>query len=173
MAYKLSTDKSWAETERAVRDTFRKWGVLHYEILSSRRGVQAQSWNQGKAEAEVAVNFIHPVSGTQIPVQSKDQDRAVDNFRVCYLALEAIRLNEARGISDVVREAYLALPAPVKQRDPWEVLGLRSDAVPQVIEATYRALAKSRHPDAGGTAEAFREVQEAYERVKEQRGLKS
>lgn len=171
MSYTLRTDKTWAETERAVRETFRKWGVLHFEILSALRGVQAQRWNQLPEQAEVAINFMHPETGAQIPVHSKAQDRAVDNFRVCYLALEAIRLNEARGISDVVREAYLALPAPVRQRDPYEVLGLRPDAPNALLEPTYRALAKERHPDAGGSSEAMTELNAAYERVKAERGL--
>jgi curved DNA-binding protein CbpA len=32
-------------------------------------------------------------------------------------------------------------------RDPYEILQLRSTAVPEVIEAAYRALARLRHPD--------------------------
>jgi len=171
MAYKLTTDKTWAETERSLRDCFRKWGVVNFEILSALRGVQAQRWNQRKDEAEVAVNFIHPTSGAQIPVASKDQDRAVDNFRVVFLALEAIRLNEARGIGEVVQAAYMALPAPVKQRDPYEVLGVRSDAPMVDIEDMYRIKAKRAHPDAGGTEEAMTELNAAMDRIKADRAV--
>jgi curved DNA-binding protein CbpA len=32
-------------------------------------------------------------------------------------------------------------------RDPYEILQLRTTAVPEVIEAAYRALARIRHPD--------------------------
>lgn len=169
MSYTLRTDKSWAETERSVRDTFRKWGVEHFEILCALRGVQAQKWNQRPEEAEVAINFIHPTSGASVPVTSKLQDRAVDNFRVCYLALEAIRLNEARGIADVVREAYLSLPAPVRQRDPYEVLGVRSDTPLEDIEAMYRAKARRLHADVGGSDAAMKELNTAIERIREER----
>lgn len=166
MAYSLRTDKSWAETERDLRECFRKWGVLQYEILSSSRGVQASRQHQTRDEAEVAINFAHPGSGVTMPVTSRSQDRAVDNFRVCYLALDAIRLNEARGIADVIREAYLALPAPKTERDPWEVLELRPGASAEMIESAYRTLAKKRHPDSGGSDEAFTELNAAYERLR-------
>lgn len=166
MSYRLQTDKTWAETERAIRDTFRKWGVQHFEILAGLRGVQAQRWNQRKDEAEVAVNFQHPVTGARVPVHSSEQARAVDNLRVCYLALEAPRLNELRGIADVVREAYLALPPAVRERDPYEVLGVRPDAPLAVIEQAYKTLARLNHPDHGGSEEIMREINQAWDRIR-------
>ena len=45
------------------------------------------------------------------------------------------------------------------------VLGLPRDATREQIEAAYRRLARQHHPDRGGTAEQFRRVQEAYERL--------
>jgi hypothetical protein len=170
VSYTLRTEKSWAETERELRTMFRKWNVEHYEILSSLRGVQAARWNQRPEEAEVAINFIHPVTGAQIPVTSRNQDRAVDNFRVCYLALEAIRMNEVRGIADVVREVYLSLPAPARERDPYEVLGIRSGEPIEIAEAAYRAKAKLLHPDTGGTADAMAELNKAIEKVRQADG---
>jgi hypothetical protein len=46
--------------------------------------------------------------------------------------------------------------------NPYAVLGLSQDATPKQITAEYRALAKSSHPDHGGDAGKFRQVQEAY-----------
>jgi curved DNA-binding protein CbpA len=60
---------------------------------------------------------------------------------------------------------YQALPAP-RQKSPWEVLGLPSNSDLDVIEAVYRTKAKRLHPDTGGSTEAFKELQEAYEAVK-------
>lgn len=169
MAYSLRTDKSWAETERDIRETFRKWGVTKFEVLSGLRGVQAARYAQDRAQAEVAVNFWHPASGALVPVTSRSQQRAVDNLRVCWLALEALRMNEARGISEVMREAYLALPAPVRERDPWEVLGVRSDTPLEDVEAMYRSKAKRLHPDTGnGDEEAMKELNRAMDRIREE-----
>ncbi len=41
------------------------------------------------------------------------------------------------------------------------------DATLAEVEAAYRRLAKAAHPDAGGSAEAFRELAEAYRQAKE------
>ncbi|SDZ39210.1 Nuclease-related domain-containing protein [Amycolatopsis xylanica] len=46
--------------------------------------------------------------------------------------------------------------------DYYELLGLAKTASPAEIKSAYRALAKSMHPDAGGTAGTFRLLQEAY-----------
>ena len=166
MAYSLRTDKSWAVTERDIRETFRKWGVTKYEVLSGLRGVQAARYAQDRSQAEVAVNFWHPGSGSLVPVTSRNQARAVDNLRVCWLALEALRMNEARGISEVMREAYLALPAPVRERDPWEVLGIRPDTPLEDAQAMYRIKAKRLHPDTGsGDEAAMKELNAAMERI--------
>lgn len=92
-------------------------------------------------------------------------ERPVDNLWALAIGLDAVRLNELRGLDDVARQVYQAIAAP-RTRDPWEVLGLRPDADLDAIEAVYRTKARRLHPDAGGSVEAFRELQEAYERVK-------
>jgi hypothetical protein len=50
-------------------------------------------------------------------------------------------------------------------RSPFEVLGLAPSADESQIQAMYRHLAKKYHPDAGGDAERFKEVQWAYEQL--------
>lgn len=51
----------------------------------------------------------------------------------------------------------------VRGIDYYELLGVARDASPEEIRSAYRALAKAMHPDAGGTAGAFRLLREAYE----------
>ena len=46
--------------------------------------------------------------------------------------------------------------------DFYAVLGIVPTASEDVIKAVYRALAKKHHPDAGGDANRFREITEAY-----------
>jgi len=45
----------------------------------------------------------------------------------------------------------------------YEDLGLAKDATPEEIKKAYRSLARTHHPDKGGDAEKFKQVQEAYE----------
>lgn len=45
----------------------------------------------------------------------------------------------------------------------YEDLGLAKGATPEEIKKAYRSLARTHHPDKGGDAEKFKQVQEAYE----------
>lgn len=85
-----------------------------------------------------------------------------------FLAADSLRMNEVRGLGEFMREAYLALEGPTGPviRDPYEVLGIRPDAPLEVAEASYRALAKVAHPDAGGSEAKMAELNAAIERVR-------
>ena len=45
---------------------------------------------------------------------------------------------------------------------PYEVLGVPTDASQEAISKAYRKLALKHHPDKGGSAAEFRVVAEAY-----------
>ncbi|MFH1559535.1 MAG: DnaJ domain-containing protein [Patescibacteria group bacterium] len=49
-------------------------------------------------------------------------------------------------------------------RDYYEVLGVKKDASQDEIKRAYRSLAHKYHPDkAGGDAEKFKEINQAYQ----------
>jgi hypothetical protein len=162
-SYRLTTDKPWHETWRDLAETMRKWRVDRWQVLADRAGRKAETWSQSEGERTVALDF--ELRGRPVYLEMGRQARAVDNLRVLYLAVEAMRLNEARGISEVVQNAYAQLAAPQRQRDPWELLELRPGASRETIDAVYRSKAKQLHPDAGGDPEEFKALQEAYEAV--------
>jgi molecular chaperone DnaJ len=45
----------------------------------------------------------------------------------------------------------------------YETLGVKKDASPEEIKKAFRRLARKHHPDAGGDAERFKDINEAYE----------
>ncbi|OLP56929.1 molecular chaperone DnaJ [Rhizobium rhizosphaerae] len=47
--------------------------------------------------------------------------------------------------------------------DPYELLGLEQGADAEAIRLAYRKAAKAAHPDTGGDADAFAQLQTAYE----------
>lgn len=51
-------------------------------------------------------------------------------------------------------------------RSHYEVLGVREDAGAREINAAYRRLVKTHHPDKGGDAAAFQRITEAYNILK-------
>ncbi len=57
---------------------------------------------------------------------------------------------------------FVALPAPDAKRPWWEVLGLPSTTTHDAIRDAYRRLRSEQHPDKGGSAARFNEVERAY-----------
>lgn len=49
--------------------------------------------------------------------------------------------------------------------DPYKILGTPKDATASEIQRAYRQKARKHHPDAGGDAWAFQQVQQAYEEI--------
>ena len=168
MSYTLRTDKTWAATYDELQTQFQRWNVRDWEVRSLGRVSRATY--QDRETRLVTLRWTSS-DGHEIRLEMADQDRAVDNLRVLFLVVEAMRLNEARGIGRVIAEAYAMLAPPKTKRDPFEVLGVRSDTDMDVVEAAYRAKAKTAHPDAGGTNEAMAELNEALDEIRRQRGV--
>ena len=167
MSYSLRTDKTAGETAADIEAEFRKWHEpdVGYSGISVV-GAHDYPAPSGIGNASATVRF--ELRGKRIEVACDSQPSYRDNFRCCLLAIRGMRLNEARGIADTMRKAYLMLDAPKETRDPYEVLGVRPDAEPEWIAAAYKVLAKKYHSDTGGEHAddaKFAELSEAYEKV--------
>ncbi len=161
MRYRAPTE----QTRREIEDEFRKW--------------RAHSWSDSdvsdyeiplrldRSQTNAFVRFV--LRGIPVTVECSSQESYGGNLRCIFYAIEAMRMNEVRGIADTMKNAYLQLAGPAQGRDPYEVLGVRPDADPEIIGAAYRALAKKLHPDAGGDADEFKEIDEAYSKIVKER----
>lgn len=149
MAYRIRTNKTPDETRAEIGAEFDRWSKL------AGGPVQWSEKRRGSGDRTAEIEYQLP-GCPPVVLRHASQEDFRSNIRVLYLVIEALRLNEARGIGGAMREAYLALPAPSSgERDPYEVLGVRPDASRDVVEAAYRAQAKTAHPDHGGSAEAM------------------
>lgn len=165
MSYKYDPPTGWPPTRSwlDIDAEFRRWNsqagqsvVSDYALPMQRRGQTA-----------AGVRFL--LRGSLVEVKVEKWGDFGTNLRCCYLIIRDMRLGEARGLTEALREAYAMLPAPVAKRDRYEVLGVRPDSPVEVVEGAYRALAKSKHPDAGGSEAAMRELNEAFAAVKAER----
>lgn len=178
MNYRLTTDKTWHATLQDMAETFRKWkAVSTWRVTPNPRGAaeyrKLERQNQSESERTVLLEYV--LHGTPVQLTMNKQSRAVDNQRVLYLAVEDMRLIEARGISDVVRAAYLQLAAPapaaMTNQDAYAVLGVSPSQSLTEIERRYRQLAAQFHPDKpSGDLAQFQAITAAIAHIRSEKG---
>src|SRR5205085_11332612 len=95
-SYSLKTKKTWHETMQELEEQMRMWGITQWET-NYPKGARSDAWSQ--KEEDRTVKLTYNKNGKTVTLVMGKQDRAVDNLRVLYLAVEAMRLNERRVIS--------------------------------------------------------------------------
>jgi DnaJ-domain-containing protein 1 len=168
VSYTLHTPVSVAQTEMDLRDCFAKWGVRDYDIGYNVQRSRLRNALLTRQERAVTVRWMPRRQQTEIVLSSESQQTVADNLRLLYLAIDAMRLNEKRGVADLMRNAYLQLDAPV--HDAYAILQVTRTADKDTVTAAYRAAARRSHPDAGGTDEEMARVNAAYEQIQRERG---
>lgn len=161
--YRLSTKFNWQKTYADLAYTFRQWGVHSWSVVEPRKK-RLDDWTPNPDDRRVSIRF--EVKGKTVNLSMDKQNRAVDNFRVLYIAIEDMRMQERRGIADIIENAYLQLSAPFVEQDPYDVLGLPRGTAKPVCEAQYKELAKQAHPDSGGSLERMKLLNEAIEKIR-------
>ena len=157
----LRTDKTVQETRAEIRNVFRKWGLDDWEILPKAAG-----------DDVATVEFY--LNGEKKSFSCKRFWDYRTNLRALYLILDPVRLAQERGIlEELARMATAFLPSgsETSKKRPWyEVLQVTPTTSPEVVKASYQALAKQRHPDSGGSEDAMRELNAAFEEFEAARG---
>ena len=75
----------------------RRWGITQWET-NYPKGARSEAWSQKEEDRTVKLTYVK--QGKPVTLVMGKQNRAVDNLRVLFLAVEAMRLNERRGISE-------------------------------------------------------------------------
>lgn len=144
MSYTITTRKSWSATQQDLATEFDRWGISDWET-NYPKGARLVGDRQSESERTVTIRYVKNSKTVNLSMGS--QSRAIDNLRVLYLAIESMRLNEKRGIGEVLESAYLQLSAPPQEKSPWEVLGVVPGTSTDVAEAVYRQMSLKYHPD--------------------------
>lgn len=155
-------------------------------VTDTRTDIKAEfsRWNQQAGETVVTdydlpfanqetigAEVVFMLRGQRLRVKVDRWENFATNLRCAYLNIRDMRLAEARGSLESLRETLTMLPAGKVERDPYEVLGVRSDTDIEDIEAMYRSKAKRAHPDAGGSAAAMLELNQAIEKIRAERAV--
>lgn len=88
-----------------------------------------------------------------------------DNLWSIALSIEAMRGLERWGVSDILDRTFTgfkALPEGPTPHSCWDVLNMPATKNADTVRRQYLDLAKTKHPDGGGTKEDFHQLQEAY-----------
>lgn len=157
-------------------------------VLSTNLALRADGFPRSvqpePADPGVAVYFTR--KGQKLALACDAWKTVAQNLRAIGMHLAALRGQERWrvGSLDQAFAGYAALPEPntSSSREWWQVLTLDLGGLNQLkasgplvqrawLRDIYRELAKERHPDAGGTDAAFRELTLAVEQAKEALGL--
>jgi hypothetical protein len=93
-----------------------------------------------------------------------------DNMHAIGKTIDALRGIERWGSGQMVEQAFTgfaALPAP---EQPWQVLGVSSQATQDEVRAAYRRLASDHHPDRGGDQHQMARINAARDALLERGG---
>jgi len=153
--YVLDTKKNWLQTKQQLANEFSKWGVTDWILTPPNQTI-------------VTVRYV--LGDREIVLTSDKQASPKDNLRVVWMTVQSLRLNELRGMSEIFTSAYMQIGAPILEKDPWDVLGLPRGTAISVCEAQFKVLAKKNHPDLGGDAVKFKELNDAIEKIRSNNG---
>jgi hypothetical protein len=112
----------------------------------------------------VAVYF--ELKGNRVALCCDKWDRVEDNMQAICKTIEAMRGMDRWGVSDMLDRMFTgfqALPANASTSSCWQILEIVPTNNEQIIKHAFRQQAKKRHPDHGGSAEAFTELQKALQ----------
>jgi hypothetical protein len=169
-SYPVLRDVTVNDAVNRVREELRMLGVSDQDVVIStnlklRRDGFPLSDQRQPQDTGVAVYWVD--EGNARCMATNRYYRVADNLAGIAASLEAMRTLERHGSAEILSRAFsgfVALEAP--QGDPWHaVLGVAPNADKAAIEAAWRRLRSSCHPDKpGGSEEAFRRARAAYER---------
>lgn len=170
-----SPGRAWSieEARTFLAQELERMGVPDYNtILSTNLRLRADG-NPASGQLQpddVGVAVFFKLKKRAVALACDRWDRVQDNIYALAKHVEALRGQERWGVGNIEQafRGYMALPASTG-RDWWTVLGVAINASDEQVRAAYTALVKQHHPDVGGDAEKFREVQTAkdeFERLR-------
>lgn len=89
-----------------------------------------------------------------------------DPMQEYYLDIENLYLETPQSIKEKLDHFWRRLNDPEHEPDDWAALELTPPISADRLRLQYRRLCQKHHPDRGGNAERFRQIQSAYARLR-------
>lgn len=191
-AYPLYWPESWPRTES---NKIKRAQFKDRSVFTARRELENEVRKFGGLKLIISSNLKLNLDGTLRSGQKQPADKGVavfferknepmalacdvystveDNLWALVRTLEALRQIERDGSPALINRAFkgfAALPDP-DARQWWEVLGVEKTADNGEIKKAYFRLANIHHPDKGGDALMFDQVQKAYDLATGKKGV--
>ncbi len=165
-----------AEAVERVREELRRMGHGDNDVVvSTNIELRLDGWPRSDrpepADRGAAVYWREKSGATRCMAIDR-YDRVAGNLAAIAATLEAMRAIERHGGAEILDRAFtgfVALPAAEK---PWHiVLGVPHHAATPDVEQAYRRARGRAHPDTGGSAALFDEIQRAWTAFRQERRL--
>lgn len=159
-------DRSVYQGRRVLTDEVRRFGGIELIISSNlelRLDGNPRSNQRQPGDPGVAIFFKR--DNIDMALACDIYFTVEDNLWALCRTLEALRQIERDGSPALINRAFKgfkALPDP-DARQWWETLNVAQTAGNEEIRKAYIQLAKQYHPDMGGDAAMFDQVQKAYD----------
>lgn len=167
--WKKSVDLTLNEARIRVLVELERMGLSREDVVIStnvplRLDGEPRSGAREPDDPGVAV-YWQEAGGARRCIAIDIYETVADNLAAIAATLDAMRAIERHGGAAILERAFTgftALPAPGARREWWEVLGVPKGSSRDDITSAYRRLRSQHHPDKGGSAAAFDEVERAY-----------
>lgn len=160
---------TWTQAVADLKAELERSRIIDYQLSTGRQPGTGREDDPG-----AALWFMeHDGTTWKLARLASDRYKTVPlNVKALAMTLTRLRQVADYGVysaKDARQGAiYAALPSPdAPPPDWWLVLRISPDSPREIIDAAYKALARRAHPDCGGSAAAFQELTDAYERAKE------
>lgn len=168
-------DRGWgtnrltvAQARERLFDEIARYGRVDLDnvVLSTNMPTRKDGlpYSNAREPDDPGVCVYFELDGFDIALPCDTFDRVADNIAAIAGHIEADRRQERYGVGRASQRyaGFKALPEQGSGRPWWVVLEVDHNASVKELQRAYRRRAKETHPDTGGSAEAFREVQDAW-----------
>jgi len=148
----------------------KRWGILEISPLliqfkpSLGEQFRDNAYHKGHYKRTPIPDVGQQETAGQPPEQKtkRDVDKS-DPLALYYLDISNLITSTEQSVDEYLNRFWVEFLNPQQKQKALNTLGCSTESTPQEIKKSYRQLAMQHHPDRGGNAHQFHQVQEAYD----------